>query len=128
MRSLALLLALIQILSLFTLGVGAAGLDPDGRWVKRSALLWARPLSNDDAAKRQPYYMLFDRSSGDNLSFPENISLAALHSFGTADVAIALPEGRDWKNENNYKLKLYGQKVETDADDYQFLNIYPIQF
>ena len=30
MRSLALLLALIQILSLFTLGVGAAGLDPDG--------------------------------------------------------------------------------------------------
>lgn len=125
MRSLALLLALIQILSLFTLGVGAAGLDPDGRWVKRSALSWARPVSNDDAAKRQPYYMLFDRSSGDNLSFPENISLAALHSFGTADVAIALPEGRDWKNENNYKLKLYGQKVETDADDYQFLNIYP---
>ena len=69
--------------------------------------------------------MLFDRSSGDNLSFPENISLAALHSFGTADVAIALPEGRDWKNENNYKLKLYGQKVETEASDYQFLNIYP---
>ena len=111
MRSLALLLALIQILSLFTLGVGAAGLDPDGRWVKRSALSWARPLSNDDAAKRQPYYMLFDRSSGDNLSFPENISLAGQMGFEGATAAIVLPEGRDWKNENNYNLKLYGQKV-----------------
>lgn len=125
MRSLALLLALIQILSLLTLGVGAAGLDPDGRWVKKSALRWYTISLSDNAAKTQPYYMLFDRSSGDNLSFPEGISLAALHSFGTADVAIALPEGRDWKNENNYKLKLYGQKVETEASDYQFLNIYP---
>ena len=71
LRSLALLVALIQILSLFTLGVGAAWLEADGRLVKRSALLWARAVSNDDAAKRQPYYMLFDRNSGDNLSFAE---------------------------------------------------------
>lgn len=93
MRSLALLLALIQILSLLTLGVGAAGLDPDGRWVKKSALRWYTISLSDNAAKTQPYYMLFDRSSGDNLSFPEGISLAALHSFGTADVAIAPTRG-----------------------------------
>ena len=125
MRSLALLLALIQILSFFTLDTGAANISGSRRWVKRSALSWARPLSNDDAAKRQPYYMLFDSRSGDNLSFPENISLAGQMGFEGATAAIVLPEGRDWKNENNYKLKLYGQKVETEASDYQFLNIYP---
>ena len=64
-------------------------------------------------------------NSGDNLSFPKGISLARAMGFGGAVAPITLPEGRDWKNENNYKLKLYGQKVETEASDYQFLNIYP---
>ena len=73
--------------------------------------------------------MLFDRSSGDNLSFPENISLAGQMGFEGATAAIVLPEGRDWKNENNYKLKLYGQKVETKLQIINFsISIRAIQF
>lgn len=119
----ALLLVLAQIISLLALPVGAAGMTEGIRWSEKSALSWSQRIS-DEASSIKKYYTLYDRDSGENISNPEPISYAMGQSLDNI-FSLDLPTGRDWKNENNYRMRIYAQKTESEATDYQFVSISP---
>lgn len=123
-RLLSLLLITAQIVSLLILPVGAATASGGLVWAEKRALLWMKKLS-DPESDINAYYTLYDQESGENISNPEHISFAMQHILGGADIPLDLPAGRDWKNENNYQMRLYAKKTETDATDYQFVSISP---